>query len=319
MLTTHIDIEVYVDAEKQFNLDVINNSKGFIDFIKIDCNSIYYGLDKTSIEFKNILTNVLEGGGEHAKSSIRPNHFHINNRYENNSNPYQTFFLNISDESEQLKISNQLNMLVGYITNYQQVFDSFKNEPYFRIDNNAKRNKFISWEQILPILPVTDIIISDPYLFECKEGFLLEDNYYNLIQSIKDKYLNGLRNLLIFSSIQDISNLDAIRKKSDKILGIKIGIVLFHKESEHDRHIFMNYNHIKIGSSLNFLFDNTGNLVVKKKSTIKVESYFNPDNYNESLSVLEYLKQQLFEIKKLGKIPYYLNSNLLNIKEQYYE
>ena len=317
MFTTHIDIEVFIDAINEFTIDPIKNSKDFIDFITIGCDSIYYGLNKdTPIESVNILTKVLENGGENAKSSIRSSHYKIDNQFESISNPYQSFFLNISEKPEQLKISNHLNLLVGYITNYQHVFAKFKNESSFRIDNNAKSKKFVSWEQILPNLPVTEIIISDPYLFECKEDeVLLKENYYKLIQSINDKYANRLKNLLIFSSIQDITKLNEIRERSNEILGVKIGIVLFHHESEHDRHIFLNYNHIKIGSSLNFLFDNTGNLVVKKKSTVKVESYFNPDNYDESLSVLEYLKRQLFEMKKLKKIPYYINSNLLNPKK----
>jgi hypothetical protein len=266
------------------------------------------------IKYGNILTNLLEGGSEHAKSSIKPNHLKFDNIFENNLNPYQAFFFNIDDKSEQLRFSNKINLLVGYITNYRQVFSEFKNESSFRIDNNATKNKFTDWEQVLPNLPATDIIISDPYLFECNENdILLNENYYKLIQSIKNKYANKLKSLLIFSSIQDITKLNKIREKTNIILGIQIGTVLFQGESEHDRHIFLNYNHIKIGSSLNFLFDETGALMDKKKSTIKVESYFNPVNYDESLIVLKYFKDQLFEIKNKGKIPYYLNSDLLKI------
>ncbi len=174
-------------------------------------------------------------------------------------------------------------------------------------------NKFEDWNQVLPKLPVTEILISDPYLFETKgDDDMLEENYFKLLKSIKNTYGHSLNNLLIFSTIQNITKVNAIREKSNKILGVKVGVVLFQKESEHDRHIFTNYNHIKIGSSLNFLFDISGNLVVKKKSTINVFSYCNIKNTEEASIVLEFLKQHVSQLKKSKKIPYFLNSNLFD-------
>lgn len=318
MLETHIDIEIYIDAYKKFMSDPFKNSKGFINFLTEGTDLILYGIDNlemTSTDTINVLSQLTQGIGEKTKRPKKiSTAFFPANTLINEKNPYQVFFLNVTDREDQVRIINTNQLLTGFITNYDQVFNEFKNEPFFRVDDNITKNKFTRWEQILPNTTVTDIIISDPFLFEFgEEEMLLKENYYKLLIALKGKYLE-LNNVLVFSSIKDINNLNDIRIESKKILGtkIKFGISLFHQESEHDRHIFMNYHHIKVGSSLNFLFDKTGSLKVKKKSTIKVESYSNPDNFVEAVPVLEFLNQRLAELKLTGKVPKFTQSRLFS-------
>jgi hypothetical protein len=164
----------------------------------------------------------------------------------------------------------------------------------------------------------------------------LENNYFNLIRTIKICYPN-IENLLIYSYIDKESNMDNedtayksilsdIINQTNKIIGNQFSFRLLilkkeiHKITgfEHDRHIFMNYNHIKLGGSINFIFDKNDKINSKNKSTIKIHSYFNPDNYYESLVVLELLKDIREQSNLNKRIPQHLKditSNLFNFEE----
>ncbi|MBU2555028.1 MAG: hypothetical protein KKF98_11270 [Bacteroidetes bacterium] len=312
MLTTHLDKEIYIDAYQKFKPTDIINTWDFIDFLSKDTDVILYGITSDmEYESANILTKLLEGRGDQARTSTMPESFSPTKTPFNADNPYQVFFLNLNDKDDQILVTKRLRMLVGFKDNYYQVFSEFKKEPFFRVDSEVVKNKFSDWLQVLPDMPVTDIVISDPYILKSSENFPLSSNLYRLIQSIKDRYQN-LDSMIIFSTIENINDLKPIKEHISRILGNKTTIVtiLFGRSGEHDRHIFTNYHHVKIGSSLNSLFDKEGILNVKRRSTIKVQSYCNPEHFREAEPVLVSLNKVFEEYKSKKRLPDYLRCKL---------
>jgi len=335
MITTHIDIEVLEDAIKKIKSNPLTCPKDFIDFLTKGTNLIIYNRNiNTSDDTNANLMLLLEGAGKApTKLNDKPYPFPYYSSSRNKEDPYQVYFLNIIDREEQKEFADRFKLLVGFINNYYEVFTDFKKEPFFRVDDSIEDNKFSSWEEVLPELPVTDVIISDPYLLNYRMANPLENNYFNLIRTIKICYPN-IENLLIYSYIDKERNMDNedtayksilsdIISQTDKIIGNQFSFRLLiltkeiHKITgfEHDRHIFMNYNHIRLGGSINFLFNKNNELDIKNKSTIKVHSYYNPDNYFESLVVLELLKDIREQSNLNKRIPQHLKditSNLFN-------
>lgn len=299
MLITHIDIDVIVDAYKKFKTNVFQGPFRFLDFLSNGTNIIIYGVNENTPETaKNLLTQLVQGRGEKSKPKRELQYFSIENTYINKENPYQIFFIRSTDEKH--IVLDQNGFIVGDVDDYIDVFKKLSRNTYFRVSNNAIKNKFLNWQQILPKLPVTDIIISDPYLLNYSNKHSLKNNYFKLLNSLKYSYPN-LDTILVFSfgdrdtdkqeNEKHKSILKEIIRKSKELLGsIRFRLLPWGDIIEHDRHIFMNYNHIKFGSSLNFVFDNEDNLAVKKLSTIKIESHSDPDSHDEALSVLNDLK-----------------------------
>ncbi|PJB59245.1 MAG: hypothetical protein CO098_04405, partial [Bacteroidetes bacterium CG_4_9_14_3_um_filter_41_19] len=293
MLTTHLDKEIYIDAYQKFSSDKIKNPKDFIDYLLTGSDVILYGItSEMEDSSSNILSELLQGRGDQAKTSTRSESFSPTKTPVNADNPYQVFFLNLNDKDDQISVTKRLRMLVGFKDNYYQVFSEFKKEPFFRVDSEVVKNKFSDWLQVLPDMPVTDIVISDPYILKSSENYPLSSNLYRLIQSIKDRYHN-IVSVIIFSKNDknDKNDLKQIREDIIRILGEKtlVRTILFQGSGEHDRHIFTNYHHVKIGSSLNFLFDNDGILKVKNPSSIEVHSYCNPKQFEQAEPVLKLL------------------------------
>ncbi len=305
MLLTHIDIEVFVDGSKKLQLDPFKCPKDFIDFLTDGTDFILYGLNEnTPVDWATILMKVLDGRGSNANSEVRPDGFSTDQHIINYKNPYQIFFLYTKDKEEQFRLTKEIGFLVGFINDYYEVFGKFKKESFFRISEGNHVNKLTGWKHILPKLqPVTDIVISDPYILHYSKVYPLKENYYKFLITIKESY-SQIENILIFTYRDNdldrpkeeryTSVIHDILKNSKKILGSKINfriINFFKGASEHDRHVFMNYHHIKFGSSLNAIFDKAGALNSESRSTIRIQSYFNPDNYHEALLVLEYLEK----------------------------
>jgi len=309
MLTTHLDTEIYIDAYQKFMSDPIKNPKDFIDFLLMGSNVILYGITiDMRNESSNILSGLLEGRGDKATISKRSESFSLTKTPVNANNPYQVFFLNLNDKDDQISVTKRLRMLVGFKDNYYQVFSEFKKEPFFRVDSKVVENKFSDWKQVLPDMPVTDIVISDPFILESSKNNPLNNNIYRLIHCIKESYQN-LDSVIIFTENKSKIDPNPIISHIRQILRNSNSRITFCYD-EHDRHIFTNYHHVKIGSSLNFLFDNEGILKVKKKSTIKVQSYCNPENFEEAEPVLKLLSKRFEEIK--SKNGWREKSRLLN-------
>jgi len=307
MILTHIDKEVYIAAYNRYIADPINQSKGFIDFLRKASHLIIYGvednIDNKSIDKFNIFTVLLEGAGEVDKPKLINNSFETSIKKINQNNPYQLFFLNIAEKEKQRKISKNINFEVGFINNYYSLYKRLSHEKKIRrggvINNEIKT--FESWHQLFNGISAKNMIISDPYLLHYSDNNPLENNYYSLLEYLSSNY--HLDSLIVFTKIDDFKkDYWNIQNKSKRIMGDTfVKIVLFSKESEHDRHIFTDYCRIYFGSSLNSFFNKNNELTeVKRAFSIETFPYVNGDstnNINHSESILNYLDQILEDFK----------------------
>jgi len=303
-MLTHIDIEIYKNCKKEFFKDPENKPRDIIDFInKYSALRIYGEKNEQNLNLLN--PDIFSGSGD-SKKPVWSNSKFSTDKVEKN-NPYQLFFLNIKDKKEQESLRQQLKLLVGFTDDYEEVFANFKEEAIYRVDHETEsNNKFQSWEQVLPKVPVSDVIICDRFLLEENDEYSIIDNYLKLIRTIEKIY--KIERLLFFTSHHSFEslknkNIDIIGK-SKEILGKKVifGLIFFPKGgSEHDRHIILNYHHISLGSSPNFFFKKTGTLSVKNKSNINVESFYYTKSWNNTKDVLAFLRDILMNNKQIRK------------------
>lgn len=308
-----------MNAYQVFNEDVINNSRDFIDFLRSESDVRVYG--KPDLDLNNLLSMLLVGRGN-TKIASRPGNF--TKQQINENNPYQLVFIDVEDEIQRQQFENEIKCLIGFKDNYKTVFEEFKSEPKFRVDKDGSIDKnssvklFESWNQILPDLPVTEIIISDPFIIRGDNTHPLDKNLFGLLSAIKSKY-KVINSLWIFTTIEDdkdINELSKIREEARKIFGSKtiVGTILFQGKKEHDRHIFTNYKHINLGSSARF-FDNEGNINVKSTSNIHTFSYSKTEKHQTASIILDDLNTILKDLQSEGKIPSFLKSRLLDYTE----
>jgi len=326
MLHTHIDKEVYYDAYRK-SLDPLSDTGKFILFLKNDTNLDLYGVDKSKFDNRTaLLIKLTEGKKENSSSYVLHETDCKNGLNDTNQEyPYQILFLKTKDSKTQSIIAKENKITVGFIDNYFSIFQQLTKEPFFSIGSIGSNNQFLNWKNVLPESQVTDIIISDPYILFYSNDYPLNNNFYHLLSELKNTYPK-IETIVVFSyrdndsdrdeSADYESNWDDIILESKNILGMNINFYLVQLTGkiEHDRHIFLNYHHLKFGSSLNFLFNSKGELAVKKTSNMKIESYFTSTNFHEAAITLKNLKLQLFEQKKRNKILNKTTSNLFNIE-----
>jgi len=321
MLTTHIDIEIYKDAKKNAQKLCNKNFKEafeFVDFIKFlttGTNLTLYGVKENDIDAINLIHDDLFSGKDESKRPQKNKNSFIEENIEiDDLKPYQLFFLNCEDEENIHGKINHTTFIIGFSNNYTDVFKQFNSDYTFRVGDFYARNKFINWVKTLPELPVTDLIINDPYLFDeieikDKTGAKKKINPFDknaivLFESLKNKY-NHLKRVLIFTYIDwkkygcEKDDFDCteearieLENKVKEIFGKSIQVDLIGNTREHDRYIFSNYFCINIGSSMNVLFDENGKRSYKNTSSMRVMSYTNNSSFFNATTILNVLFHQ---------------------------
>jgi len=321
MLTTHIDIEIYKHAKMNAQKFCNKNFKEafeFVDFIKFlttGTDLILYGIKESDINTIALIHDDLFSGKDESKRPKKNKNSFIDENIEiDDSKPYQLFFLNCEDEENNYYKLDQSTYITGFLNNYVEVFKKFNCDYMLRVSDSKAKNKFVSWHKTLPELPVTDLIINDPYLFDeneikdetgaVKKTNPIDKNAVVLFEALKNKY-NQLKRVLIFTYINwkklgceegDKACTEQKRieleNKTKKIFGKKIQVNLIRNTREHDRYIFSNYFCINIGSSMNAFNDEKGRQSNKNTSSMRVLSYANDSNFFNATTILNVLFRQ---------------------------
>ncbi len=307
MLRAHLDIQILTDAYRAFMSDPIRQPKDFIDFAKRGCDLTLYGKpDDTEL---TLLSAFLEGRGDSGIWSIPHKYVDAARRIERTI-PYQVFFVDISDPEERKKENQRNPFLCAYLDDYREAYKRLSDNRYLRVNDPKAKAEFKAWDDILPDLPVTDIIISDPYIFKLNQEYNpVDENFFKLLQSLKERY--SLRSLLVFSQEIEPQLKNLLIEESKNILGKKVlfRIIPFRRSIEHDRYMFMNYSYLNSGSSFNY-FNPEGKVYVKKASKMEFCPYSNPRNFEIAQEVLGSLYQEFRRMKENGAIPSYIDSGL---------
>ncbi|MEI8226008.1 MAG: hypothetical protein WCG82_08775 [Bacteroidota bacterium] len=307
MLRAHTDKEIIIDAYRAFKKDWIKNPRDFLDFLREGSDLTIYGTPNQSEN--SIISYLLQGRGDAQISQVDTALSEIHNKF-NPKNPFQVFFFNTSEETRKTKLRKQVNnLLSGFTDDYKEVFTKLATKKYFRVGDVESPFEFSDWAEVLPDLPVSDIIITDPYLFDdCDGKNPIKENYYRLLDEIAKKY--KLDSLIVFSKRPGRELKAQLIADSQEILGKnQVHILTFEGILEHDRYIFMNYHTINAGGSMNY-FNDEGVVSVKYASKIDVIPVCNGENFNIAQDVLRRLSQEIERLKDKGRIPISVHSKL---------
>ena len=305
MLTCHIDIEIIRDAENEFRKDPRRYSKEFINFLEKECDLVIYGFstdidNEFTQENAEILDLYCQGIENNNSRLIEKSNLKYEHYSNSKSNPYQIFFFNESTEFRQIELKKKIPLLVGFIDNYNDIYNKFGIHESIRMHFKDKKNELNNFSQFFKELPITEMIISDEWLLKSYPNYPLEYNYYSLLRHIKLSF-KYIEQIVVFSyddkrKRNDTSNLDEIIKKSKEILGHNIHFRFVQYRSgntEHDRHIFTNYFRTNLGSSSNRVNNQDGEKQIGKSSSITIFPYNKASDITYAFRILDDLWEKM--------------------------
>jgi len=308
MLKVHSDKEVVTKAFREHKRDPFKNPRDFIDFLHKDADLVIYG--KPNQYEWDILSKFQEGRGNALIGTDDRGLERCNDKIDH-KNPYQVLFFNTSDDGKKEAHKIQSNHLLGFIDDYVEVFKKLSNDPFWRVGDKESVYEFSDWSEVLPDLPVSDIIITDPYLFaENDENNPHEENYYRILDEIARKY--SLKSLIVLTTRVDQTLRKILEAESKKILGDDVAfyLLVFRKSIEHDRYIFMNYHYVNTGNSMNY-FNEDGEVEAKSPSKIEVFPLCKEKNFIIAQDILRKLHESIENLKNDKRtLPRSITSNL---------
>lgn len=162
------------------------------------------------------------------------------------------------------------------------------------IYNIRDKQTFPGWKRLLDdghIMPCSDIVIADRYLFDVSNT-VMDKNLYVLLRlfaRMKDKQKV---NIVFFTDVVEEEKRSIVKKNIETIFGKKSGtkvtFVMYKNERPHDRFILTNYRLFRSGDSFNNYFDENGNLNTKGL-TLDVDSLANQN----VISIVEEIRSWL--------------------------
>lgn len=247
-----------VNLEYIIKDDYLKRGQSFTDFVKsksginVVCNfSIEDDFCQKDI-FRQWLKTLTEGnsstyGLRWAKtdeiidsSSIKTNNFITSL----NGNQLKNIFL-LDNDNEIPKIDKKGGIIIAKAKEHESAITKLK------IDENEKLLKKINWIEYLPHIPLTDIIIIDPYFLE---NYYEDDPIFeNLINGLTSYPCQGKINLVIITSLNgqrksDIEQeIHKIKKQLKKQQQSKWFVTVILMHNIHDRDIITNYYRLTSG------------------------------------------------------------------------
>lgn len=157
---------------------------------------------------------------------------------------------------------------------------------------------FSSWNDLLPFsLPLTDIIVVDPYILKNKDTDTdtVDINLIGYLETLSS-VIKAKTNIVIFTNPRNIDVdypelLPKIRAVLNNNTNVQPNFTLVKTYNEHDRNILTNYKRISSGDTFNF-FNNKGQKITKGKE-IAYSSFANAENHELALLVFNDLQNQI--------------------------
>lgn len=198
----------------------------------------------------------------------------------------------VGDEGEEIEILSRLFCGIDY--DYHHLYDLQKN--------------FHSWEQLTndnQMLPTTDIVINDRYLFKDKQYEVVEYNLKGLLSALANNVRKRI-NVVVYtlnSSLKEFGVKKAeniIKDTLENTTRIKpqITFVTSHNNKliPHDRFVITNYRLLRSGDSFNYF--NTNGERITTGNTLDVDSLANHETYIYVESLLEKLQTTYDSVKR---------------------
>lgn len=198
----------------------------------------------------------------------------------------------VGDEGEEIEILSRLFCGIDY--DYHHLYDLQKN--------------FYSWEQLTndnQMLPTTDIVINDRYLFRDQQYEVVEYNLKGLLSALANNVRKRI-NVVVYTFNSSLKKFgvekaeNIIKDTLENTTGMKpqITFVTSHdnKLIPHDRFIITNYRLLRSGDSFNY-FKTNGERITYG-NTLDVDSLANHETYIYVESLLEKLQTTYDSVKR---------------------
>lgn len=201
----------------------------------------------------------------------------------------------LGDIGEELRVL--LKLFCGRDYDYHHLYDLQKN--------------FNSWEQLVDenqMLPCTDIIINDRYLFN-DDFMLVEYNLYRMLKAIVNNVKNKV-NVVVYTQNDSIRNFgidkatSIIKSAIEKTTSMKPNITYVTSGAKptkipHDRFVITNYRLIRSGDS--FIYFNTKGEKITKGGSLDIDSLAKYETYVFVNSLIESLQSIYNDLYRLNK------------------
>ncbi len=230
------------------------------------------------------------------------------------------------EDEETAKFKNSGCVIVGEVGEEIEVFNKlFVGQNDYGFEKKLRINgpAFKNWTDLeLYALPLTDIIIVDPYI--ASDASLFSSNLVMVLKTLALKS-NSKVNVVIYTNRAQCVSYDQIspvvRKAIKEVTGVKPKFTLVtyrdqrgqDSKAEHDRTVLMNYYRIYSGDTLNY-YDSTGNMITKGRE-LSFSSLASYDNFNLSRELIRDLQKHIdfFKVNDNGiegdKVSNFLNFN----------
>lgn len=197
--------------------------------------------------------------------------------------PWEVFHSVFLVDDERADILKQDNsMLIGKVGEETKLLSalfcnsSFDLHSLYNIQDKAT---FKGWETLKEdghIMPCSDIVIADRYLF-CRDNGIMERNIYKILSMFAEGTQKSKINILFFSENTDEQIRKNVSKRVNEIFGkktkVNITFIVYGNYKPHDRFILTNYRLFRSGDSFNY-YDGKGYMVSKGLS-LDVDSLAN--------------------------------------------
>lgn len=240
-----------------------------------------------------------------------------------NGMPWKIFMsMFLLDDEKTASLKNCHSMLAGGVGEEIDLLralfctrDYELNSLYSIRDNNS----FPGWNILKEdghIMPCSDIVIADRYLFKTNDIQALDHNLYALLRLFAEEKAGHKVNIVFFTDEVSEAVCSEIKRSIEHIFGKKSGtkvtFVFHNHDRPHDRFILTNYRLFRMGDSLNNFYDARGNLITKGL-TLDVGSMANSD----VVSVVQQIQNWYQDIcdKNLDRIFGDKQSNFISFKQ----
>lgn len=198
----------------------------------------------------------------------------------------------LGDEGEELEILTRL--FCGSDYDYHHLYDLQKN--------------FHSWEQLTEdnqLLPCTDIVINDRYLFAEEDKSVVQYNLSSMLKALTNNVKNRVDVVIytLYDKLNTFGKDEAVRivkQVLEKSTGIKPNVTFVTSKASsrimHDRFVITNYRLLRSGDSFNYFYSNGERKT--NGGSLDVDSLANYETFVFVESLLEKLQRIYDEILK---------------------
>lgn len=328
-------MRVYFDKKNIESFIASSNHSEFQDclrMIKSQCD-IYFTFPKEILAKPpyNLFLNLLSSG--RSLSSLRPQFIDLFPPRPLKSNIHKDFnrdeltavYLLDDDKIETVKRSG--NILIGEPGEEINTLSKLFFDDYQFSKTLTPKIHMPKWDALSShLLPCSDIIIVDRYLFSNEE--LFEFNIYYYLQVLGGNFINKKMNIVIFTCYEQkftdsmgksrtyTPGWKEIKKglrdylKEKYISAPNITLITLRKIEEHDRTIFTNYGYHYSGDSLNY-YDSKWNLITKGRH-YTLHSHGNRENLGNAILFIKDMQAVIDRLINLGNLGAFIGEKKSN-------